>query len=200
LEDCLDAFIQSERLEGVDCSNCNQLRGMSKRLAIHVLPPTLAFHLKRFQSSSSSNSAAASGKSNGSSSGGSTMASSSSSSSVTNTVVQSKLEKNESTVAYPKDNLDLSRYVSIPCSCSAWQENKKCTCFTYNLRAVVQHTGQLAGGHYISFVRYDTPGDDEGLWFRFDDPFIHRVSTEEVLESEAYMLFYSRRDRTISSL
>jgi ubiquitin C-terminal hydrolase len=189
LEDCLDAFIKPEKLTGVDCSTCNQLRDMSKRLSIHVLPPTLAFHLKRFQSSvCSTGGSGANGNGNGSNGG----ATSSSSSSSTMSNGLSKLQKNETAVVFPMDGLDLAKYVSIPCSCSAWRDHKKCACFTYILRAVVQHSGQLAGGHYISYVRYDAGGEPKGLWFKFDDAYVHPVTPEMVLDSEAYMLFYSK--------
>lgn len=58
----------------------------------------------------------------------------------------------------------------------------------YNLQAVIQHTGQLAGGHYISFVK----DSHSGFWFKFDDAFVYRVSEERVLSSEPYMLIYSK--------
>eukprot|EP00973_Karenia_brevis_P076175 10579623-Karenia_brevis.AAC.1 len=57
----------------------------------------------------------------------------------------------------------------------------------YHLRGVLKHHGVDAGsGHYTSYVR---TGDH--LWYHFDDeegP--QQVSTERVLNAQAYVLVY----------
>ena len=59
---------------------------------------------------------------------------------------------------------------------------------SYNLRAVVIHHGDAGGGHYTAFIR-----KDEISWMHCDDSCIPSlVSAENVLSSEAYMLFYER--------
>lgn len=45
----------------------------------------------------------------------------------------------------------------------------------------------MAQGHYTAFVQ------ELGRWFRFDDTWVQEVEEEEVLESEAYLLFYFQR-------
>lgn len=57
----------------------------------------------------------------------------------------------------------------------------------YDLLAVVNHSGGMAQGHYTAFVK------EIGRWFRFDDTWVHEVEEEEVLSSEAYILFYFQR-------
>lgn len=57
----------------------------------------------------------------------------------------------------------------------------------YDLLAVVNHSGGMAQGHYTAFVK------EIGRWFRFDDTWVHEVKEEEVLSSEAYILFYFQR-------
>lgn len=57
----------------------------------------------------------------------------------------------------------------------------------YDLLAVVNHSGGMAQGHYTAYVK------EIGRWFRFDDTWVHEVSEEEVLASEAYILFYFQR-------
>ncbi|CAM9463768.1 unnamed protein product [Ectocarpus sp. 13 AM-2016] len=57
----------------------------------------------------------------------------------------------------------------------------------YDLLAVVNHSGGMAKGHYTAFVK------EIGRWFRFDDTWVHEVEEEEVLSSEAYILFYFQR-------
>ncbi|VEU23025.1 DEKNAAC104243 [Brettanomyces naardenensis] len=55
----------------------------------------------------------------------------------------------------------------------------------YELYAVVYHTGSVNTGHYISIVK-----DRDGMWFKFDDARVVRVSEKEVLAAQAYLLFY----------
>lgn len=57
----------------------------------------------------------------------------------------------------------------------------------YDLLAVVNHSGSMAQGHYTAFVK------EIGKWFRFDDTWVREVDEEEVLASEAYILFYFQR-------
>lgn len=57
----------------------------------------------------------------------------------------------------------------------------------YDLLAVVNHSGGMTQGHYTSYVK------EIGRWFRFDDTWVHEVTEEEVLASEAYILFYFQR-------
>ena len=151
LEACLNAFVLPETLSDVHCSQCDIQRVALKRLSLHVLPSTLALHLKRFQSNHTA-------PINGT----------------------NHLEKNQIKVRFPLTGLNVKPFVSSPCHCQG-----QCECFLFDLKAVVQHTGQLAGGHYISFVRAQ-----DQLWFKFDDHFVSRVSPEEVADAEAYMLFY----------
>ena len=201
LESCLDAFISSETVHGVSCSSCDQPRDMEKRLSVHVLPPTIAFHLKRFQSTATMTAPVASSSSSSSSSSAADAAPPTTTTASSNGAP--RLEKNTTEIAFPANDLDVSRYVSAPCGCAAWAQaggpfpsKDRCRCFRYRLRAVVQHKGRLAGGHYIAYIRYDQAEglgkDSAAPWFRFDDALVHRVEEEEVLASEAYMLFYSR--------
>lgn len=55
----------------------------------------------------------------------------------------------------------------------------------YELYAVVYHIGNVNTGHYISLVK-----DRDGMWFKFDDSHVVRVSEKDVLASQAYLLFY----------
>ncbi|CAG9459993.1 unnamed protein product [Pedinophyceae sp. YPF-701] len=58
---------------------------------------------------------------------------------------------------------------------------------TYDLGAVVCHSGTMEGGHYVCYV------NEGGRWFRCDDAWIAEVSFEVVRASQAYLLFYHRR-------
>ena len=54
----------------------------------------------------------------------------------------------------------------------------------YSLYAVVVHHGRMDSGHYTSFVRR---GKD---WFACDDSAVVLVSEQQVLECQAYLLYY----------
>ncbi|KAG2329790.1 hypothetical protein Bca52824_000970 [Brassica carinata] len=53
----------------------------------------------------------------------------------------------------------------------------------YMLSGLVEHSGTMRRGHYRI---------DSSVWYRASDSFVRQVSFEEVLRSEAYILFYKR--------
>lgn len=55
----------------------------------------------------------------------------------------------------------------------------------YELFTVVSHIGSVNTGHYIVIVK---TGD--GQWFKFDDSVVSLISQEEVMKTNAYLLFY----------
>ena len=57
----------------------------------------------------------------------------------------------------------------------------------YFLFAVVNHHGSLESGHYTSFIR-----QNENQWFKCDDHIISKASSNEVMRSEGYLLFYHK--------
>lgn len=72
---------------------------------------------------------------------------------------------------------------------------------TYDLRAVIVHEGGADGadrGHYTAFRNLSS--SDDGAWVSLSDETVKRVNVEEVLRSQAYMLFYRRRAQTCRGL
>lgn len=57
----------------------------------------------------------------------------------------------------------------------------------YDLFGTVNHRGGLQSGHYITNLKV------EDRWFRINDQHVSTSNEAEVLKSEAYLLFYSRR-------
>jgi len=58
--------------------------------------------------------------------------------------------------------------------------------FIYNLYGIIVHIGKGGkSGHYISYVR-----SDQDEWFKCNDSIVTKVSSETVLEAQAYILFY----------
>lgn len=60
---------------------------------------------------------------------------------------------------------------------------------SYSLYGVVNHTGSLEGGHYISFGRNLEMGIN---WQRYDDQDVSPVSASDVITQNAYVLFYKQ--------
>jgi ubiquitin C-terminal hydrolase len=97
------------------------------------------------------------------------------------------LRKTDTVVEFPVSGLDLAPYASAPC---ALHPKGSCACSLYDLHALIQHSGELGNmdsGHYVCFVRH------AGLWFKFDDALVCRVSEEEVGQRQAYLLMYTKR-------
>eukprot|EP00913_Durusdinium_trenchii_P033536 g31396.t1 len=65
----------------------------------------------------------------------------------------------------------------------------------YELRAVIVHVdkaGYSHFGHYIAFVKCATHRKNTFQWFRIDDSIIQEVEEQQVLQQQAYLLFYTR--------
>lgn len=55
----------------------------------------------------------------------------------------------------------------------------------YELFAAVVHIGSVHTGHYIVMTKSGT-----GQWFKFDDSIVTMITQEDVINSNAYLLFY----------
>ncbi|KAH9622822.1 hypothetical protein KSS87_004400 [Heliosperma pusillum] len=72
----------------------------------------------------------------------------------------------------------------------------------YRLIGVVEHSGSMRGGHYVAYVRgTDTRrgrSDEENhtkrhnVWYHASDAYVRETTLNEVLHSEAYILFYEK--------
>ncbi|XP_068666333.1 ubiquitin carboxyl-terminal hydrolase 2-like [Aristolochia californica] len=75
------------------------------------------------------------------------------------------------------------------------EDDEKCW---YRLVGVVEHLGTMRGGHYVAYVRGERnkrqSGNDvlSSVWFYASDTSVREVSLAEVLQSEAYILFYEK--------
>jgi ubiquitin carboxyl-terminal hydrolase 20/33 len=82
-------------------------------------------------------------------------------------------------IQFPLNNLNLSSYMKS-------KDQSSCN---YRLFSVIVHIGGAGGGHYISYGRGS--GDSED-WYEFNDTRVNRISVDDVLSSEGYVLFYQR--------
>ncbi|XP_066491259.1 ubiquitin carboxyl-terminal hydrolase 50 [Tiliqua scincoides] len=80
-------------------------------------------------------------------------------------------------IYYPLNNLDLSCYIY-----PLFRKNPK-----YHLFGVVNHFGDLDGGHYTAFCKHTVTQN----WYNFDDSQITEMPDPLVQTSAAYLLFYT---------
>jgi hypothetical protein len=95
-------------------------------------------------------------------------------------------DKLDHLVTFPLEGLDLTRYVL---------DQRLAAPAIYDLVAVSNHYGGLGGGHYTAYAK----DSDTGKWYNYDDSYVSEVSPHSVVTSAAYVLFYIRRDPSVSS-
>eukprot|EP00934_Nitzschia_sp_Nitz4_P003844 Nitzschia sp. Nitz4//scaffold66_size103028//37925//43391//NITZ4_004496-RA/size103028-snap-gene-0.138-mRNA-1//-1//CDS//3329556344//3834//frame0 len=182
LEDCLDAFALEEKIPEAYCSKCKDFRVQTKRMSLWRLPPVVIIHLKRFQ------------------------------------FTPQMRRKLRDLVVFPLEGLDLSRIMATETPSTESkataaaegtekeadhgeqsQEASENSCLNqddgrsemlYDLYGVVHHHGALSGGHYVASLKSET----DGQWRLFNDAQIFEIHSRDVVDSNAYILFYIRRD------
>ena len=87
--------------------------------------------------------------------------------------------KNQILVTFPLENLDLSKYVS------GYNKNS----YVYDLYGVCNHSGNVLGGHYTSFVK-----NANGKWYHFNDTSVNEIAMEsQIISPKAYCFFYRKK-------
>lgn len=188
---CLDHFTKSEQMlvsngEGFVCPQCTEKQGggktdASKRLTLASLPRVCVVHLKRlllggkwsnfipFERTLDLSKCISKKIENG--------ASSEIQSTAEMTVQdEASVEDNETTCANTSTNSNdgaaSGPRPGIPVNP------------LYTLTAVVVHSGGSTGGHYICYIH------KPGGWFYCSDASVRRATEQEVMNCQAYMLFY----------
>lgn len=67
--------------------------------------------------------------------------------------------------------------------------------YTYKLTAVITHLGDVFSGHFVTYRRSPTTKSGNkysSKWLCTSDHAVKEVTLDEVLSTEAYMLFYER--------
>lgn len=83
-------------------------------------------------------------------------------------------------IDFPLTNLDLTKYMSV---------NLRGTPVKYDLYAVINHYGDVGGGHYTAFAKTSK----SPKWYEFDDSTVSEIKPEHVVSKSAYVLFYKRQ-------
>jgi len=168
LSDCLHRYTREENL-GRDvyfCETCKAKRASTKQLTVRLLPQVLCLHLKRFAHGSSMDVSGRSKKYSSNASG----------------------KKISSFISFPLE-LDMSPYMShSKLHDRAKKEHVNDSKYHYSLFSVIQHKGSMDSGHYTSYIKHDNK------WYLCDDSMIYLGSEQDVMTSQAYLLFYVRNE------
>lgn len=81
-------------------------------------------------------------------------------------------------IDYPLAGWDLKNFTESRQSC------------IYNLYAVCNHSGTMYCGHYTSYCRHPHTKD----WYKFDDSKVSALRKEEIVNDQAYILFYQLQE------
>lgn len=124
-------------------------------------------------------------------------------------------EKIRTKVVFPLTSLDLSEYVSnvVDSRDASNRANNSPADYVYDLYAVSNHLGGMAGGHYTAFVNcvpcrpdgveevaISSRDQSDGKWLHFDDEFVEEIPPDRVVSDAAYVLFYRKRRLTPSNI
>lgn len=172
ISEALERFTSKETLDsGYKCEKCGKVGNASKTSKLASIPPILTLHLKRFRYGSiTSEGRPRNARGN------------------TLEVGPSGSAKIEGHVAF-KTILDIKPYLTQELQETTF---RKAFC---RLFAVVVHNGKNShSGHYVAYVQSLTTKD----WWKMDDAKVTRVNQSEVMNCEAYMLFYRVVDHPVS--
>ena len=87
-------------------------------------------------------------------------------------------QKNHKLVDFPRDNVDLSKYV--------YGYNRES--YVYDLYGVCNHSGVSDGGHYHAIIR-----NANGKWYNFNDTLVNEISDTEIVNPSSYCFFYRKK-------
>ncbi|KAL3942116.1 MAG: hypothetical protein SGARI_000374, partial [Bacillariaceae sp.] len=184
--DALKRFTRVEELDaGYKCEKCGKVGRATKESKLASLPPILTIHLKRFRYGASAETAStaipAAGNGNGTrrSQRSSELSQLMSTNLVDWTTGKSGSAKIEGHSEF-KSILDLKELMTP----ELLERNKAPF---VRLFAVIVHVGKNShSGHYLAYVR----NIEKNEWWKMDDARVTLVDEKEVLNAEAYMLFY----------
>ncbi|CAB1337813.1 unnamed protein product, partial [Coregonus sp. 'balchen'] len=112
-----------------------------------------------------------------------------------------KRMKMQNMVKFPVIGMDMAPHMvkrsqsswSLPSHWSPWRRpygmGHDPEDYLYDLYAVCNHHGTMAGGHYTAHCKNSI----DGMWYCFDDSDVQAISDDEVCKQNAYILFYQRR-------
>lgn len=172
LSSAFQRFTKIEPLTEYKCDRCRKMGRATKQSRLASIPPILTLHLKRFRYGSDGRPLpppARRGRE------------------VSQLLGASGSAKIEGHIKF-LEFFDLKPFLTEQLS----GQVKSMFC---RLFAVIVHAGKNShSGHYVAYVR----NVNKNEWWKMDDARVSRVSKQEVLNAEAYMLFYRVVDHPVA--
>ena len=182
------------------CSKCKDHRVSTKRMYLWRLPPVVIIHLKRFQFTQHMkrklrNLVVFPTEGLDLSR---IVAEESLDATTTVNLKQQQNILDDTTTTDDDDNLSSSSSESLPSPASSKMKQSQSISSLhdisseslYDLYAVIHHQGALSGGHYVASLRSEI----DNSWRLFNDAQVYDISSREIVDATAYILFYIRRD------
>lgn len=95
----------------------------------------------------------------------------------------SRRSKDSRLIQYPTEHFDVSTMMA-----PVFIDPLKC--YKYRLQCIVNHTGNLNGGHYFTYCM----DEDTKTWYEFNDSDVRVISSKVIVTANAYLLYYVRED------
>lgn len=172
----LQRFARAEALDsGYKCEKCGKVGRATKQSRLASIPPILTLHLKRFRYGETQSSAMST-----------TGQRRSNRSSEVSQLMNSDFFAGKSGSAKIEGHSKFEQILDLKPYLTEEMQAKHSKMFC-RLFAVVVHAGKNShSGHYVSYVRNISKNE----WWKMDDARITLASVSEVMNAEAYMLFY----------
>ncbi|ELP94727.1 hypothetical protein EIN_340650 [Entamoeba invadens IP1] len=103
------------------------------------------------------------------------------------TEVAGSWSKRMTDVKYPLKGFSIQKYLDSSVKCD---END-----VYDLFGVINHNGTLVAGHYTAMCT-----SQDGRWLKFDDKTVSQIHENAVVNENAYILFYMRRNADVGEV
>tara|TARA_B100001142_G_C14323507_1_gene651377 strand:- start:294 stop:1337 length:1044 start_codon:yes stop_codon:yes gene_type:complete len=90
------------------------------------------------------------------------------------------LKKNQRIVHYDNCSIHFKDYLH--------EDAKENMNHTYELFGIINHSGNVFGGHYFSYIK-----GFNGKWYEFNDTMVHEISDSKLLSNKNYCFIYRRK-------
>ena len=169
----LQRFARAEALDaGYKCEKCGKVGRATKQSRLASIPPILTLHLKRFRYGETQSSVAATQRRSGRSE--------------VSQLLNNDYFGGKSGSAKIEGHSKFEQVLDLKPYLTEEMQAKHSQMFC-RLFAVIVHAGKNShSGHYISYVRNIAKNE----WWKMDDARVTVATVSEVMNAEAYMLFY----------
>jgi len=156
-------FACVEDLDSYKCDKCGKSGSATKQSRLASIPPILTLHLKRFRYGADGRGTAQ-----------------------VPAVASNRRGMKQSGSAKIEGHIKFDQIFNLKPFLTAELQAKQKSSFC-RLFALIVHNGKNShSGHYIAYVR----NIQKNEWWKMDDARVTQVTIEEVMQAEAYMLFY----------